>query len=403
MRRAILLGFVSLLIVDAVGQTVTISAKAVDKETKEPLPFASVGLKGKAIGTITNLEGEFDFHFPESMAGETFVISMLGYLNYEITASALLQSTPKEIWLAKSTTILNTLVVSDTLSGGDILRIALMRMETNHPATPYMVDAFYRDLKKIGNTYVSLLEAAIKVFDEDFREPRNKSKLRERVQLLEVRRSIGYTNRFTKYFDEGNLLEELLLMNNVRYRQLPTEEIFFEMIGRDKNTVIDGREVYVIHFKDEDSFSAIVDRQTFGILQFEYEYNKVRPFGKKQGLVSKFVGLRKVIDYKFFDGKLYLNYMRVTSKINWYDLTTDDLKFETEVEQQLLVNQVFPDTHERIGITSKMRRYGLQYQDQPYNKEFWDKYNVIKESPLDSKIIADLERHGPLDKQFEKY
>jgi len=48
-----------------------------------------------------------------------------------------------------------------------------------------------------------------------------------------------------------------------------------------------------------------------------------------------------------------------------------------------------------------MKPYGLQYQDPPYNKEFWDNYNMIKESPLDRKIIEDLEKQGPLDKQFK--
>ncbi|MBL7864876.1 MAG: hypothetical protein JNK10_08380, partial [Cyclobacteriaceae bacterium] len=347
--------------------------------------------------------GEFDFHFPSSLAGETFVISMLGYANFEVTASSLLQSKPREILLVKSTTVLNTLVVSDTLSGGDILRIALMRMERNHPSGPYLVDAFYRDLKKIGGTYVSLLEAAIKVYDDDFREPRNKFKLRERVQLLEVRRSLGYSNRFTKYFDEDNLLEEVLLHNNIRYRQFPEEEVFFKSLSRLKNTVYNDLDVFVISHGDEFKLTMFVDQKTFGIIRMEYENNEVQPINKKRGLMSKFVGLKKTIDYKYHNGKLYLNYMEVLSKINWYDIKSDTLAFETELAQHLMINQVYTNTDERIGITSKMRRYGLQYQDLPYNKEFWDKYNVIKESPLDARIIADLERDGPLDKQFEKY
>lgn len=403
MRQAIGLVFLLLLCSSAFGQTFTISSKALDRETKEPLPYASVGLKGKAIGTITNLDGEFDFHFPSSLAGETFVISMLGYANFEVTASSLLQSKPREILLVKSTTVLNTLVVSDTLSGGDILRIALMRMERNHPSGPYLVDAFYRDLKKIGGTYVSLLEAAIKVYDDDFREPRNKFKLRERVQLLEVRRSLGYSNRFTKYFDEDNLLEEVLLHNNIRYRQFPEEEVFFKSLSRLKNTVYNDLDVFVISHGDEFKLTMFVDQKTFGIIRMEYENNEVQPINKKRGLMSKFVGLKKTIDYKYHNGKLYLNYMEVLSKINWYDIKSDTLAFETELAQHLMINQVYTNTDERIGITSKMRRYGLQYQDLPYNKEFWDKYNVIKESPLDARIIADLERDGPLDKQFEKY
>jgi hypothetical protein len=49
-----------------------------------------------------------------------------------------------------------------------------------------------------------------------------------------------------------------------------------------------------------------------------------------------------------------------------------------------------------------MRNYGLQFQDRPYNKDFWDNYNVIKETPLDQQILQDLEKHAPLKAQFEE-
>jgi len=111
--------------------------------------------------------------------------------------------------------------------------------------------------------------------------------------------------------------------------------------------------------------------------------------------------LKRVIDFKEYSGKMFLNYLTVDSKINWYDSKTDELKFETELHQQLLINEIIPKPTERVGSIERMRSYGLQYQDMPYNKLFWENYNVIKETPLDKKIIQDLERELPLDKQFE--
>ena len=98
---------------------------------------------------------------------------------------------------------------------------------------------------------------------------------------------------------------------------------------------------------------------------------------------------------------MYLNYITVVTKEKWYDDVTSEFKFETELEQHLLINQVDPKTQERVSSTDKMRNYGLQFQDYPYNKEFWDDYNVIKDTPIDKKILADLERVAPLEKQFE--
>ncbi len=385
----------------ALAQRITISGKIVDKETKEPLVFASLGIKGKPIGTITNLQGEFDFHIPAEFRNEMLSIAMLGYKNYEAPAWTLLDINPLVIEVEKSSQVLDEVIVSDSLLGGDIMRIALSRIEQNYPMDPYLMDGFYRDIKKVGGTYISVLEAAVKIYDEDYKAPRNKFKLRERVALLEVRRSLGYGNKFTAYFDEDNLLEDLLLHNNIRYRQFPDEEVFFSSLGREKDSYYNGHSIFVIKHSSDYSLTIYIDKKTYSIIHLDYENNQHESIGKRKGLMSKFVSLKRVIDFRLFEGRMYLNYISVNSGINWYDARTEELKFETELNQQLLINQVYPGTDERIGTTEKMRSYGLQFQDLPYNKEFWSNYNVIKESPLDRKIIEDLERELPLEKQFE--
>ncbi len=383
------------------AQKITVSGKAVDKESKEPVPFATLGIKGKSIGTITNLQGDFDFHIPAAYRNDLFVINMMGYKTFEAPVWTLLEGQPVVIELEKSTTVLEEVVVSDSLHGSDIMQIALSRVEQNYPMTPYLMDGFYRDLKKVAGTYISILEAAVKVYDEDYKEPRNRFKLRERVALLEVRRSIGYSSKFTTYFDQDNLLEDLLLHNSVRYRHFPLEEVFFQSLVREKDSYYNSHEIFVISHKKDYSLKLFIEKGTYAIIHIEYENSKEENLGKKRSLESRFVNIKRVIDFKTFEGKFYLNYISVDSRVNWYDIKTKELKFETELNQYLLINEIVPNTDRRIATTEKMKNYGLQYQDLPYNKEFWDNYNVIKESPLDRKIVEDLEKQGPLEKQFK--
>ena len=63
----------------SVAQKITISAKVIDKETREPLPFASVGILGKSIGTITNLQGDVDFSM--AITSESVSIDQTGASN----------------------------------------------------------------------------------------------------------------------------------------------------------------------------------------------------------------------------------------------------------------------------------------------------------------------------------
>ena len=399
-----LLSFLILLLpLLASAQDITISATVVDKESNEPLGYASVGLKTVPIGTISNANGEFDFHIPAQYRNDVMVISMLGYKNFEAPVWSLLDA-PQTIRLEKSPIVLQEIVVSDTLSGQDILGIALSRIEENYPMTPFLLDGFYRDVKKVGGTYISLLEAAVRIYDENYEEPRNKYKLRESVRLIEVRQSLGYESRFTTYFDQDNLLEDLLLHNNIRYRHFTDGEKVFSKMVRSNDSYYNDHETYVIFYKGDYFMKLFIDKEDFSIIHFEFEQGFEDEYlGKRKDLVSKFAGIKKIIEFRKFQGKMYPSFISITSKINWYDITTNQLKFETELFQQLLINKVTPNATERIRSTEKMRNYGLQFQDQPYNKAFWDNYNVIKETPLDQKVLRDLEKHAPLNVQFEEF
>ena len=134
------------------SQQSTISGRVQDRETGELLEFASLGIRGKSAGTITNLQGEFDFHFPAEYRNEILTVNMLGYKTYEAPIWALLDGGFQIIQMEKSPTVLEEVTVSDSLGGGDILRIAFSRIEQNFPMQPFLMDAFYRDVKKIGGT-----------------------------------------------------------------------------------------------------------------------------------------------------------------------------------------------------------------------------------------------------------
>ncbi|MFY8036837.1 MAG: carboxypeptidase-like regulatory domain-containing protein, partial [Cyclobacteriaceae bacterium] len=311
------------------AQRITVSGRIVDQENNEALPFASIGIQGKPLGTISNLQGEFDFHIDNTLRNDILVVNMLGYKTFEQPVWSLLTDT-LVIRLARANYLLQEVTIKDSLNGGDIMRIALSRMDDNYPSQPFLMEGFYRDLKKVADTYISLLEAAVEIYDENYQAPRNKYKLRERVALKQVRRSLGYGSKFTTFFDQGNLLEDLLLHNSVRYRHLPDDEEFLHLLSREKDSYFNHQPVYVITLK-QDGMILYVDKKTFGIIHLEDENISDDFVGKKGGMISKLVKVKRVVDFKQYEGKLFLNYLTVNSQINWYDAKTNALKFETEL------------------------------------------------------------------------
>lgn len=394
--------FCLLIVFQASGQGITISGKAIDKETGEPLPFASVSIKGQSESTVSNLQGDFDFHFPASFRNEILVISMLGYNNYEAPVWSVVDGKVATFALLGSITMLEEVVVSESLKGGDLVKIALLRISENFPTKPFLMDAFYRDVKRVGGTYISLLEAAVKIYDENYEAPRNTNKLRERVKLVEVRQSLGYDNKFNTYFGQENLLEDLLLQNDIRYRDEVELEEILGLMNRERDTYFNGQRVFVVSMQGEDKLKIYIDKESYSILHIESEITlEGERLAEKKGLVSKYINFKKVIDFRAYAGTMYLNFIQVITKERWYKPDTQELQFETELQQNLVVNRIETPTAKRIGSTERMRTYGLQYQDYPYNKTFWENYNVLKETPLDAQIRNDLEKIAPLEMQFE--
>jgi hypothetical protein len=300
--------------------------------------------------------------------------------------------------------MLGEIVVTDTLSGGEIFRVALAKIDQNYPAEPFLMDGFYRDVKKVDDSYVALLEAAVKIYDDNYAEPRNKLRLRERVKLIEVRKSLGYENRFAMYFSQQNMLEDLLLHNNIRYRQIGNDDDFFNKIEREDDSKYNDHEIYVLSYEEDFHLKVYIDKTDHSIVHLEVSKKDAgENLARKKNLVSRSIAYRKTIDFRRYDGKMYLNYISVTSEESWYDQASNKFKFNTELIQDLMINSIDPHPTEKISATEKMKAYGLEYQDYPYNKKFWEDYNVIKETPVDIKIREDLEREVPLDKQFEDY
>ena len=385
------------------GQShVTVSGVVIDEKTSEPLIFASVGISGISIGTISNTIGEFDFHIPMEQISEFLEIQMLGYETFVMNIEDVLSQNISEFRLTRTSKFLDEVVIADSLSGGDIYTIAINRVDLNFPGKSFLMDGFYRDLKSVGGRYVALLESAVKIYDKDYVAPKNKYRLRERVALIEVRKSLGYDNKFTSFFDQTNLLEDLLLHNNVRYRQFPENKEFLNQLLREKSDFYNGKKVFVITRNGGTNLKMYIDALTFSFVRIEYLLGKQEEvIDKKQNLYSQMGSLKKIIEFKEFSGRMYLSHIDLKSDINWYDDETEELEFTTSLHQQLLINKVYPNTSRKIGTTEKMKRFGLQYQHKKYNKEFWDKYNVIKDTPLDKKIVIDLEQKLSLEKQFQ--
>jgi hypothetical protein len=78
-RLLLLALFVALSTTASRAQQVQIKGVIVDKDTKEPLPFSSIGLKNEQIGALSNEHGIFIVPAPTQNPADSLVVVALGY------------------------------------------------------------------------------------------------------------------------------------------------------------------------------------------------------------------------------------------------------------------------------------------------------------------------------------
>ena len=389
------------------AQSLIISGKVIDAENHEPLAYATIGIEGEAYGTITNLAGEFDIHIPANYQNEQLIISTLGYHDFKIEVKAASKQNILLVLLKPGQTVLDEVMISKDLSAANLLHIALARIELNNPMSPVEMEGFYRDIKKVGDDYVGLIEAAVKIYDKNYQKPRNASKLRERVSLVEVRRTIDYDYNLEKYFSQYNMLEDLLLENLVKYRTFNNEEEFFASLQRKIVPGYNNKPIDMV-FIDQPGYSLkVYIDEKYGIRKVVFNWGNgedpVYSYRKSRKLENQVMLHEKQIEFQEYNGKLHLKYIASSYVNNWTNRKTLETEIVTRRDQTLLVNKVNDISPTWIPNSEKMKRYGLQFQHSTYNKSFWDHYNVIKDMPLSEQMVFDLEKWAKLEDQFASF
>ncbi len=62
-----------------------IRGRVLDKSDRQPLPYSSIYLSGKAIGTVTNDNGQFQLKLPSKYLADTIIVSCIGYKRLQAT------------------------------------------------------------------------------------------------------------------------------------------------------------------------------------------------------------------------------------------------------------------------------------------------------------------------------
>lgn len=407
MKRILISCFLFSVYLDASSQQqVVISGSIVDKESGEAISFAHVGLCGKAMGTVSNNEGNFEFKIAPYYLHDTICISALGYITYRNSVDSINLNHQLVIELQPHPSILQEVVISDKqITGRRVLEKAINRIGRNYPRDRFLLDGYYRDYLKKDEEYVSILEGILSVEDQGFSSDQAKT----RVRLNQLRYNSNYPLIYRKYLHKskedtlkellegttpyfwGNEFSNMLYHDPIRnrYENVPFVGLFNEFYNSNYQfdiayyTYINDQEVYVIHFKPNEKFhyyhvnangEIFIRVKDYAILKFNYNYY-VNKLGKKR----KWYELN--VEYREYKNKMFLNYI---AYVNYFKLFTGWEIARLHEYREFFVTDIKYGDFPQITDSEVMdKSIPLFKHNVPDNPDFWNNYNVILlEKPL---------------------
>ncbi len=120
-----------------------ISGTIVDEETGDPLPFATIALKNKGRGTVTNSNGEFQLKITHDCLNDTLSLSYLGFKGREIPVRHSLGSNFR-ITMTREFIPIPEIIIR-TQSPQEIIFKTVSSIPRNYGNSPAMLTGFYRE------------------------------------------------------------------------------------------------------------------------------------------------------------------------------------------------------------------------------------------------------------------
>ncbi len=373
------------------GAFTTISGQLQDRQTKEPLSFASIYILGTTVGTTSNTEGEFIFHIPADLPNDTLVVSLIGYNTLKKRLTEL--TSDEVLFLEQNTVELAEVVVTDEkrLTAKQIVQKAYGALAKNYPSEPYILEGFVRDLQNEDDAYVEYMECAVKMKYQKYNLAR-----RPKVELQAVRRSyIAEKHPWNKGQERKNTIVDIVEDEFIRYNYGPIRAKGGWKYEIESVLPFDGRFVYRITAVDKPFQTAVlyIDTESFAFVRLELtrQAKGGRSWQRRLASGQKQVFYNVIFEYQEHEGKMYLKYQKEEDSWKVYkNAESPKLLFVQNPKKELFINKVITKNVDQYNFKPNLDiTESVEEQAPEYDPAFWQYYNI----PAQTKELSQIETY----------
>jgi hypothetical protein len=248
-----------------------------DDETREPLPFATIALKNRGKGTVTNNNGEFGLKITSDLVNDTLSVAYLGYISREIPVRQAFGNN-FSILMKRDFIPISEIIIRNQIPQ-EIINRARLAIPNNFGETPAFMTGFYREgvLKKTQLQTYS--EAILQIYKSAY----SGTILGDQIKVFKSRK--------IENSDRTDTLAVRLKAGLSTCLQLDGAKNIFDFISRESMSDYSYRMTDIVTYEDETAYvidfeqredvdmplfkgTIYINTADFGILHAEFELNR---------------------------------------------------------------------------------------------------------------------------------
>lgn len=367
---------------------IVLEGRVIDEESKEPISYAIVAIRGETYGITTNSDGLFTLKIPDDYHDRHVYVSHLGYqsqyLPVELFDNARLEILMKTEYIP----ILEVLIrYYDPLV---ILTDALRKIRENYSQEPSYLYSFYREGVHRNNKIINYSEAFFQIYKASYTRLLDQ----DQVRLLQSRTISNIDQSDTLILKIRAGVKSSLFLDIVKNIPNFLDPEFLEDYDFKHSTLVsrDGKRAYAISFEQKAYITnplytglLYIDMESHAFLGADFEVHpKYISKADNQFRATRNKDYRANVEkaaysvsYKYYNGRYYLNHVRADLDFRYrrrYRLFSNNY----QVFVELVTSKIGNDNVARFE-RSDVLHTGRVFSDgnHAYDPDFWRGYSII--------------------------
>lgn len=365
-----------------------LTGKIIDDKKGDPVRFASLSLRNKPIGTITNNDGEFLLKIHPENIYDTLIISCMGFSQIILPAFELLD---EDLITMETTSIKIREVKVTATTPAQLLENIRRNLEKNYSSDPRLMTAFYRETVQQDGRYISVSEAVVEIL----KAPYVNTLRNDLVRLIKGRRSPDVQPfQWLNFKLQGGPFT-ITKLDVVKTFETFLDEKYESSYSYNitKSIWYNENPVYVLTFKPVPGFldngyvgEMYVHRETFAIVYIHFYLDRnglknaeeILIKKKPKGVRARPTYVHYHVNYQQYNGYWQLANAQASVKFKVRS-RRDKINSEYHSVSDLLVTDIQSTELKRFPREEQFRQRDIFVEMiGDYDPDFWENYNIIK-------------------------